>query len=129
MKKILAALVVLACTGLVANAQTPATGTAKNPVTDMIRQVLERSAKNTIAAADEMPADKYSYKPTPEQIEQLRQLREELDQAQDELTAAFRDGWTIGSITAETFAINFQGRSEAQAWLATIERSGPPPGA
>jgi seryl-tRNA synthetase len=27
-------------------------------------------------------------KPTPEQIEQLRQLREELDQAQDELTAA-----------------------------------------
>jgi seryl-tRNA synthetase len=30
-------------------------------------------------------------KPTPEQIEQLRQLREELDQAQDELTAAARD--------------------------------------
>jgi DinB superfamily len=68
MKKTLAALVVLACTGLVANAQTPAPQTAKNPVTDMIRQVLERSAKNTIAAADEMPADKYSYKPTPEQI-------------------------------------------------------------
>jgi hypothetical protein len=43
--------------------------------------------------------------------------------SQDELTAAFRDGWAIQSITAETFAINFQGRSDAQAWLATIERS------
>jgi seryl-tRNA synthetase len=30
-------------------------------------------------------------KPTPEQIEQLRQLREELDQAQDELTAATQE--------------------------------------
>ncbi len=44
--------------------------------------------------------------------------------SQDELTAAFRDGWVIDSITADTFVINFQGRSEAQAWLATIQRSG-----
>jgi cyclopropane fatty-acyl-phospholipid synthase-like methyltransferase len=44
--------------------------------------------------------------------------------SQDELTGAFGDGWSIGSITAETFAINFQGQSEAQAWLATIQRSG-----
>ena len=44
--------------------------------------------------------------------------------SQDELTAAFRDGWVIDSISAETFAINFQGRSEAQAWLAIIQRSG-----
>jgi cyclopropane fatty-acyl-phospholipid synthase-like methyltransferase len=43
--------------------------------------------------------------------------------SQDELTAAFHDGWAIQSISAETFVINFQGRSEAQAWLATIERS------
>ena len=43
--------------------------------------------------------------------------------SQDELTAAFGDGWAIHSITAETFAINFQGRAEAQAWLATIQRS------
>jgi cyclopropane fatty-acyl-phospholipid synthase-like methyltransferase len=42
---------------------------------------------------------------------------------QDELTAAFRDGWDIGSITAETFAVSFQGASEAQAWLAIIKRS------
>ena len=46
--------------------------------------------------------------------------------SQDELTAAFRDGWDIASITAETFAIhNFEGASEAQAWLAVIERSAP----
>jgi cyclopropane fatty-acyl-phospholipid synthase-like methyltransferase len=44
---------------------------------------------------------------------------------QDELTAAFRDGWAIDSISAETFAVNFGDTSEAQAWLATIERSGP----
>jgi hypothetical protein len=71
MKKFFAALVMLACTGLAANAQSQAPAAApasKNPVTDMVRQVLERSAKNTIAAADEMPADKYSYKPTPDQI-------------------------------------------------------------
>jgi hypothetical protein len=72
MKKLLAALVVLGCTSFAANAQAPAAAPAaevsKNPVTDMVRQVLDRSAKNTIAAADEMPADKYGYKPTPEQI-------------------------------------------------------------
>jgi cyclopropane fatty-acyl-phospholipid synthase-like methyltransferase len=43
--------------------------------------------------------------------------------SRDELTAAFHDGWAIQSISAETFVINFQGRSDAQAWLATIERS------
>jgi cyclopropane fatty-acyl-phospholipid synthase-like methyltransferase len=42
---------------------------------------------------------------------------------QDELTAAFRDGWAIDSISAETFAVNFGDVSEAQAWLATIQRS------
>ncbi|MGI8446404.1 MAG: hypothetical protein ACR2MP_04285 [Streptosporangiaceae bacterium] len=46
----------------------------------------------------------------------------------EELSAAFRDGWEIGSITAETFAVSFMGESQAQAWLATIERSGAQPG-
>ena len=46
--------------------------------------------------------------------------------SQDELVTAFRDGWAVASITAETFAIhNFGGASEAQAWLAVIERSAP----
>jgi SAM-dependent methyltransferase len=43
---------------------------------------------------------------------------------QDEITAAFREGWDIASITAETFAVSFMGESQAQAWLAIIGRSG-----
>jgi uncharacterized damage-inducible protein DinB len=40
----------------------------KNPVTDVVRQILPRRQKNLIAAAEEMPADKYSFKPTAQQI-------------------------------------------------------------
>jgi DinB superfamily len=68
MKKILVGCLGLALMAVTAGAQTPAPETSKNPVTDMMRQMLERSAKNTIEAAQEMPADKYGYKPTPEQI-------------------------------------------------------------
>jgi hypothetical protein len=39
-----------------------------NPVTAAVKQLLERRSKNMLAAADLMPADKYSFKPTPEQI-------------------------------------------------------------
>lgn len=42
--------------------------TSKNPVSDAVRSILERSSKNMIGAADEMPADKYSFHPTPEQM-------------------------------------------------------------
>jgi SAM-dependent methyltransferase len=43
---------------------------------------------------------------------------------QDELRAAFGDGWTIISIQADAFAINpgSFGTTTAQAWLATISR-------
>jgi uncharacterized damage-inducible protein DinB len=40
---------------------------SKNPVTDGARQMLQGRAKNMPAAAEEMPADKYSFKPTPAQ--------------------------------------------------------------
>lgn len=40
----------------------------KNPVTSVVKQILPRQQKNLVAAADEMPADKYSYKPTDQQI-------------------------------------------------------------
>jgi uncharacterized damage-inducible protein DinB len=40
----------------------------KNPVSDAVRNILERASQNMIAAADEMPADKYTYHPTPEQM-------------------------------------------------------------
>ena len=42
---------------------------------------------------------------------------------EDELAAAFADGWSTTSITADTFAINpIAGSPVAQAWLATIRR-------
>jgi uncharacterized damage-inducible protein DinB len=41
---------------------------AQNPVSDALRSELAGQAKNTIAAAEEMPADKYGYKPTDAQV-------------------------------------------------------------
>ena len=40
----------------------------KNPVMDTIRQIEQRQQKNLVAAAEEMPADKYSFHPTPQQM-------------------------------------------------------------
>lgn len=42
--------------------------TSKSPVSDAVRSNLERSSKNIIAAVDEMPADKYSFHPTADQM-------------------------------------------------------------
>ena len=39
-----------------------------NPVADAIRGVAQRQSKNLVAAAEEMPADKYGFKPTPAQL-------------------------------------------------------------
>src|SRR5689334_23289226 len=41
---------------------------AQNPVSDALRNMLTGRAKNTIAAAETMPAEKYSYKPTEAQV-------------------------------------------------------------
>jgi hypothetical protein len=41
---------------------------AQNPVSDALRNELTRQSNNTIAAAEEMPADKYGYKPTEAQV-------------------------------------------------------------
>ena len=40
----------------------------KNPVSTVVRETLARQEKNLTAAAEEMPAAKYSYSPTPEQM-------------------------------------------------------------
>ena len=45
-----------------------AQGSAKDPVTTSLRILLPRSQNNTMGAIEAMPADKFSYKPTPEQI-------------------------------------------------------------
>ena len=41
---------------------------SKNPVTDVLRDSLAGRQKNTVAAIEEMPADKFGFKPTPEQM-------------------------------------------------------------
>jgi uncharacterized damage-inducible protein DinB len=40
----------------------------KSPVSDVLRAMLAGREKNTVAAFEEMPADKFDYKPTPEQM-------------------------------------------------------------
>ncbi len=42
-----------------------------NPVADAFRQRVASAEKNLIAAAEEMPAEKYGYKPTPAQMSYL----------------------------------------------------------
>lgn len=39
-----------------------------NPVSNALRERLQRQSKNLIAAAEEMPADKYDFHPTPAQM-------------------------------------------------------------
>jgi DinB superfamily len=41
---------------------------SKDPVSSALRETLPGRAKNTVAAFQEMPADKYAYKPTPAQM-------------------------------------------------------------
>lgn len=60
-----ATLMLVLVPALLAQTSAPA---QTNPVVSTVRQLEERQSKNLIGAADEMPADKYSYHPTPEQM-------------------------------------------------------------
>ena len=40
----------------------------KSPVTSVVKQILPRQQKNLVAAVEEMPADKFGYKPTEQQM-------------------------------------------------------------
>lgn len=40
----------------------------KNPVTTVVKEILPRQQKNLVAAVEEMPADKFGYKPTEQQM-------------------------------------------------------------
>src|SRR3954469_22238014 len=40
----------------------------KNPVTSSVKEILPRQQKNLVAAAEEMPAEKFVYKPTEQQM-------------------------------------------------------------
>jgi len=59
------AVILLAAASAVA--QT-APAPAKNPVSSALRDILPNRQKNTIAAIEAMPADKFNYKPTPDQM-------------------------------------------------------------
>jgi DinB superfamily len=61
MKRLLTCCIFLAWAGTMF-AQT------KNPVTDVIKDVLARRQKVITAAIEEMPADKFGFKPTPDQM-------------------------------------------------------------
>ena len=41
---------------------------SSNSVSDVLRQILPGREKDTVAALEEMPADKYGFKPTPQQM-------------------------------------------------------------
>ncbi len=51
-----------------AKAPAMAAAPTKDPVATSLRILVQRSQNNTVGALEAMPADKYSYKPTPDQI-------------------------------------------------------------
>lgn len=60
MKQAFCVLLLLAATSVLAQ--------DKNPVTSAVKEILPRQQKNLVAAAEEMPAEKYAYKPTENQM-------------------------------------------------------------
>ncbi|MGO9518164.1 MAG: DinB family protein [Candidatus Korobacteraceae bacterium] len=68
MKHIAIATLILALASALYAQTSSSAATVSNPVVSTVRQLEERQSKNLIGAADEMPADKYSYHPTPEQM-------------------------------------------------------------
>lgn len=65
MKKTLVSLLLSLLLAASALAQQNKSG---NPVTDTVRNLLQRESRNLAAAAEEMPADKYNFKPTQQQM-------------------------------------------------------------
>lgn len=64
MKKVFCFVLLSACAAV---AQQTAAA-SQNPVTDTVRQLLTRQSHNLTAAAEQMPAEKYSYHPTEQQM-------------------------------------------------------------
>lgn len=62
MKRFLVCAIVAAFAALSAGAQS------SNPVSDTVKKIVSQRTKIIVAAAEEMPADKYSFRPTPQQM-------------------------------------------------------------
>ena len=45
-----------------------ASAQSSNPVSDTVKKIVDQRSKIIVAAAEEMPADKYSFRPTPQQM-------------------------------------------------------------
>ena len=61
-------LVVPALLLLAASAVAQAPAPVKDPISSALRDIIPNRQKNTIAAVEAMPADKFSYKPTADQM-------------------------------------------------------------
>ena len=68
MKNIGIAVLLLSGVTFAASPQAKEQAPNTSPVTSALRQMEQRFAKNITGAAEEMPADKYSYKPTADQM-------------------------------------------------------------
>lgn len=68
MNRVLIGCMAMLISPLAAAGQQAAAPAEKNPVSNALRSVVERQSKNIVAAAEEMPADKYPYRPTPAQM-------------------------------------------------------------
>lgn len=67
MKRVVLMMAAMLASGAACLAQDAApAGPVANPVTTTVKGQLTRYEKNMVAAADSMPAEKYSFKPTPE---------------------------------------------------------------
>jgi uncharacterized damage-inducible protein DinB len=66
MKRALVIATLLLLAAAAPAAQTTSVAT-KNPVSTALRDILPRRQKNTVAAVEAMPADKFNYKPTSDQ--------------------------------------------------------------
>ena len=61
--------VLLAASALAQTTPAPAaTGAVKNPVSSALHDIFPNRQKNTIAAVEAMPADKFSFKPSADQM-------------------------------------------------------------
>ena len=68
MKYFATTLMLLSVTPLLVGQGTPLSTPTANPIMTTVRQMEGRYTKNLTGAADLMPAAKYNYRPTPEQI-------------------------------------------------------------
>jgi uncharacterized damage-inducible protein DinB len=71
MKKLFFMVLAAALAPLAISAQQgapPPAAPEANPVSNALRGIVARESRVVVAAADEMPADKYSFHPTPEQM-------------------------------------------------------------